>query len=281
MPGHDKSRIVGLDQDQLEHFLCGICENVLNDPIVTQCCRQSYCRQCIEEWLKDGMICPNDNHAIEMGDSIQVPRFVVNFINELRIKCKSYKKGCDHVVNIENYDEHWENCKFRCCDICGCKDPDHQHVCLDHVITENIKLKEELNKCKDEMITQKIEITMLKTNIEINYLTARNFQEKLDLGINVDKNMSESQDDNKNDPDLVEKLRLTRISYEALNSKYENIRNENSTIKSRIKFLEQAYESLRCKRIRINACGQLYSENKLKSLHEKNDNITVCILFSI
>ena len=61
MPGHDKSRIVGLEQDQLEEFVCGIFQDVLNDPVFSQCCRQSFCRQCFDKWLKDQNNCPYDS----------------------------------------------------------------------------------------------------------------------------------------------------------------------------------------------------------------------------
>ena len=278
MPGHDKSRIVGLELDQLEEFVCGICQDVLNDPVVTQCCRQSYCRQCINEWLRRENTCPHDRSLITLDDLVEAPRFVVSFINKLRIKCELYENGCEIVVNIENYEEHRENCKYRHCEICECKDPGHGHVCLDYLIDENIKLKEELNECKSEIVTQKTEIKTLKTDIEV---LSRKFREKFDLRINVDKNISELQGDKQVDSDLVEKLQLTRNSYDALESKYEEIEDENSILKERIQVLEQSYEILRA--IKENKTEESNSENKPSSLHQmllKYGNISVCIILS-
>ena len=150
MPGYNKSRIVGLDQDQLKEFLCGICEEVLNHPFVTQCCRQSYCRQCIDKWVRDENTCPNDRREITLDDLVNGSSFVKIRINGLRIKCELHKKGCDIIVNIEKYKEHWENCKYRICDVCGFKDTDHR-VCSNYVVDENAKLKEELDECKSEI----------------------------------------------------------------------------------------------------------------------------------
>ena len=101
MAGNDKLRVVGLDQDQLEEFVCGICQDVLNDPVFTNCCRQSYCRQCIVEWLRNHSTYPNDRSAITRNDLGEVPRFIGNLINKMKIKCKLYDKGCEVVVNIE------------------------------------------------------------------------------------------------------------------------------------------------------------------------------------
>ena len=238
MPGHDKSRIVGLDQDQLEHFVCGICEDVLNDPIVTQCCRQSYCRQCIDEWLKDGMTCPNDSSAIAMGELREVPSFVVNFINKLRIKCKSYKKGCDVVVNIEDYVEHCENCIYSYCNICGCKAPRHDHVCIDFLIDDNINLMEELDRCKNEITSLKTYNERLSRNLKILkskklYVDFDQINKNLYRDITIMENKIE---------DLERKNKFLTVVNTINKTEETNLKNESIVLKNKLKIYEKAWK---------------------------------------
>ena len=47
MPGYEQYRIVGVADNDLEEFIGGICLGVLVKPMVTECCGQTYCFDCI------------------------------------------------------------------------------------------------------------------------------------------------------------------------------------------------------------------------------------------
>ena len=113
MPGHDKSKIVGSNASDLDEFLCGICHDVLNKPVVTQCCRQTYCRDCVEGWLKRQTTCPNDRKSLTINGLSEVPRLVINVINKMQIKCDYSDKGCPEVITIGTKVEHVEMCMFK------------------------------------------------------------------------------------------------------------------------------------------------------------------------
>ena len=113
MPGYKKSKIVGWKRRDLKEFVCAICKGVLNKPVFTQCCRQSYCGDCIEEWLKGHDTCPNDKQPLTIDGVSEVPRLVINVINNMRIKCDYSNDGCDEVITIGTKVEHVQMCKFK------------------------------------------------------------------------------------------------------------------------------------------------------------------------
>lgn len=142
--GYEKSRIVGLTDKQLEQLVCGICHGVLNNPVSTQCCRQSYCEDCIEEWINCAANCPNDRQSLAVGDLQAVPRALVNMINELQIKCDHHSEGCDQVLTIETLAEHLSQCEFRPNARCkSCRQMRASvatHDCIQTLLEENKKL---------------------------------------------------------------------------------------------------------------------------------------------
>ena len=63
MPALETHRFVNLSQSEEDELSCGICFGILIDPMVTSCCRQTYCKECISEWLKSNNNCPEDRQA--------------------------------------------------------------------------------------------------------------------------------------------------------------------------------------------------------------------------
>jgi len=63
------------------HLECEICLDVLDDPVMTTCCGQSYCKGCIEKLRSK--VCPHCRGRIETFPDKRSLRF----INELQIQC--------------------------------------------------------------------------------------------------------------------------------------------------------------------------------------------------
>ena len=162
MPGYDKSKIVGWNASDLDEFMCGICQDVLNKPVVTQCCRQSYCRDCIEEWLKGRSICPNDRQPLTMNGLSEVPRLVINFINKMRIKCDFSDNGCAELTTIGTKVNHVKICIYDKCKICCCCPKGNNHDCIAYLKQENSKLSSLLENSNKE----KLDIEKNKSTIE-------------------------------------------------------------------------------------------------------------------
>src|SRR4051812_3266879 len=117
MPGYDKSRIFGAT-DQLDQFMCGICLGIFVDPVVTQCCRQTYCKDCVSEWISNAHNCPNDRKPLDLDGLLSVPRLVVNLIENLTIKCDFETHGCQQAVKIGELAQHLSVCDFRLNQLC-------------------------------------------------------------------------------------------------------------------------------------------------------------------
>ncbi|CAG2164505.1 unnamed protein product [Oppiella nova] len=97
MPGFERSRVVGVSDEELDEFICGICLKVFVNPVVIQCCQQSYCSECIHNWLSNNNTCPNDRKELSVGDVGRAPRLVYNLLNKMQVKCDFYAMGCESV----------------------------------------------------------------------------------------------------------------------------------------------------------------------------------------
>ena len=114
MLGIDRKRIVDKSEDELDDLTCCICQDIFTDPVVTPCCRQTYCSPCLYQWLKDNNSCPNDRQILNPKDVIPAPRIVFNLLNKLKIKCENHSKGCEVITSIADIDKHLSVCDKNC-----------------------------------------------------------------------------------------------------------------------------------------------------------------------
>lgn len=165
MPGFEKHRFVNLNQLE-DDFTCGICLQILNNPSVTPCCRQTYCYDCINEWLNNKNSCPNDRQRLIATELYSPQRLVVNLLAKLRIRCDFALNGCQTVVDLECLKTHSNNCPFnpnRNCIDCGLKmSGQSTHYCINSLKLLNTSLAEEIFELKSEIEKLKQEIKSLK-----------------------------------------------------------------------------------------------------------------------
>lgn len=154
MTGYDKSRIVDVSSTDLDEFTCCICCGIFNEPVVTQCCRQTYCKVCITEWLTSNQTCPNDRKPLQTNGLSPLPRFVVNLLINMKIKCEH--DGCKTIVKIGELGEHIETCKLgpnAKCATCGLKKSNGDtHDCIAELIIRNKNISDELERLRSETI---------------------------------------------------------------------------------------------------------------------------------
>ena len=113
MPGYSRERFINLTNIEEEEFLCGICHEILNEPLVTPCCRNTYCKDCINSWLSENKWCVNDKIKLSSDMLYPSQRIVINLMNKLQIKCEFSSEGCDQIILFENLKHHLENCEFK------------------------------------------------------------------------------------------------------------------------------------------------------------------------
>ncbi|CAG2111948.1 unnamed protein product [Medioppia subpectinata] len=95
-----------------EGLLCGICSDILEDPLMIDVCEHSFCRHCICRWYKTSKTCPTDRKSFTEDKLVKIPRFMNNHLNELKLKCVHYKNGCKVVATLETIDNHQKDCTF-------------------------------------------------------------------------------------------------------------------------------------------------------------------------
>jgi hypothetical protein len=64
MSGYELSRFVDLTQNDAEEYTCSICQDIFRNPVVTNCCLQTFCEQCINDWLETNNTCPYDRKPL-------------------------------------------------------------------------------------------------------------------------------------------------------------------------------------------------------------------------
>lgn len=159
MPGLDRNRVVGKTYEELVQFTCNICLMLFTDPMVTQCCRQLYCKQCISEWLKNHDICPFDRQPLTTEELSSASRPFVNLLNEVKVKCDYHFKGCSATPILEKLNEHTMSCEFNLCPSCGLREND-----LRNMSAKVNALKREIDSIKRESNHLKRSLAIAKSN---------------------------------------------------------------------------------------------------------------------
>ena len=171
MSGIDRQRIVGKSDDELDELICGICQDIFTDPVVTPCCQQTYCTLCINQWLVNHNTCPNDREHLTMEGLMPSARVVINILNKLSIKCENYLKGCEVVLTIEEMKEHIKTCHKNCD---NCKKSKalltQKTIIINKKEDEIAQLKAQLKSIESEIKVMKIkEQEMSKSLSEVSF----------------------------------------------------------------------------------------------------------------
>ncbi len=75
MSGYELSRFVDLSQSDAEEYTCSICKDIFRNPVVTNCCLQTFCEQCINDWLEKNNTCPYDRKELNKNQLSRPSRF--------------------------------------------------------------------------------------------------------------------------------------------------------------------------------------------------------------
>ncbi|XP_064389745.1 TNF receptor-associated factor 5-like [Halichondria panicea] len=126
-----------------DKYKCSICTNLLDTPVLTECCGQHFCKVCIEKWIirKKESICP---HCRAENFNKIVSQPIIREIKELGVYCTNHKNGCKVVINYGDFQKHVDECPFggvECTNDCGTsgllrKDLEHhrKQVCPNRIV---------------------------------------------------------------------------------------------------------------------------------------------------
>ena len=86
-----------------ENAICSICQGLVYQPKQCQVCENSFCKMCIDEWLKKKNNCPFRCKNPRFRES----RVIKNLLEKLKIKCPF---GCDDIIQYGDLDSHKGTC---------------------------------------------------------------------------------------------------------------------------------------------------------------------------
>lgn len=94
-----------------EEYKCCICTNLLDTPVLTECCGQHFCKDCLEKWIarKKATICP---HCRAENFNKIVSKPLDRKIKELQVYCRNKKNGCKNIQLYGTFHEHLISCPF-------------------------------------------------------------------------------------------------------------------------------------------------------------------------
>ena len=161
MSGIDRQRVVGKSDEELDELTCGICQDILTDPVVTQCCRQTYCTACIHQWLIDNNTCPNDRKTLQLNGLTPAAKMVINLLNKLKVKCENHGFGCETISTIEEMSKHMKICDKNC-------------KSCEKLRENNIKSNNEIKDLKKQLTASRNEVKELRDQIDKMKVTPEN-----------------------------------------------------------------------------------------------------------
>ena len=95
-----------VDNDTIpKRLLCGICMKVLQDPYLTECCGQNYCRICLLCWNgnRPDKSCP---HCRQSGCRTVQNKEKQRDVNELKVHCANHQQGCEWTGELGGLKDH-------------------------------------------------------------------------------------------------------------------------------------------------------------------------------
>ncbi|EAR95218.1 TRAF-type zinc finger protein (macronuclear) [Tetrahymena thermophila SB210] len=133
-----QSRFINGPQDIKDDLICLICDNLLLNTSICCQCDQTYCTQCIDEWIKQGSGCLK---CEGFQFRRQKPPMYDDFINLITIDCpfsqnpQNFASCSEKGMKLDQSLEHIKNCEFQIkqCPNEGCKLQIEANKYEDHV----------------------------------------------------------------------------------------------------------------------------------------------------
>ena len=168
---------MGIDKDRFEDdnhslFVCALCEDVAEGPVILSCCDSIVCLSCHEASL------PNKYSIVECYQEHGEDTKWNSLLKQLnllysRLSVKCLNDGCDLSLPLPSVKAHEEVCPHKQCSVCGSKDLGEDHECLNWLKNRNSSLKEEIEKVRGQLLearmmeTQKLEkLNEMKKKLE-------------------------------------------------------------------------------------------------------------------
>ena len=168
----------GYEDERFQHPVghtlhCGVCMNVLKDPVMCRRNEHLYCRACITPHLMNSQTCPTCMEPLTVETLSQAPRGIRSLLAELRIRCEFYDRGCGEFIELGNLKSHLRDCGFSpaVCSNEGCRLEVNQRDLLHHetVVCELRRVQcHSCNDIKQQMEAMKVSLAAMDEKLERN-----------------------------------------------------------------------------------------------------------------
>ncbi|CAB4001593.1 RING finger 151-like [Paramuricea clavata] len=161
-----------LFQHPVGHTLhCGICLDVLKDPVSCRHNEHLFCRACITIHLMNFQTCPSCMEPLTVESLRQAPRTVTNLLSELKIRCQFFDRGCGKFVELGDLERHVTDCGFApaVCSNEGCQLEVNKQDLLHHetAVCELRRVKcHSCNEIRQEMDTVKVNLATMNGKLK-------------------------------------------------------------------------------------------------------------------
>ncbi|SPP82321.1 E3 ubiquitin-protein ligase NRDP1 [Drosophila guanche] len=116
--GFDINYIIGNVDEEL---ICPICTDVLEEPLQSLHCEHAFCKDCIEQWMKQKTLCPVDRSELLPSHLAPASRLMRNMLGRLKIKCPYSVHECPSEMSLAEYRAHVDTCQYNPKVIVECK----------------------------------------------------------------------------------------------------------------------------------------------------------------
>ena len=130
--------------EKFPDFICQICLSFVINPVECQTCDCIFCRRCIHDYTLYSKHCPNRCPP----NFKPVNRILKNMINQVRVNCAFFHKGCNEILNYENYERHIKQCEYAPYMCLKCHYVDTLPMIVSHCKICDDRPKEKRYRCK-------------------------------------------------------------------------------------------------------------------------------------
>ena len=229
--GYPKSRF---NQDVPSELVCGICCNVVEEPVVLSC-SHAYCKPCAQKIEEGSGRCASCQADVKGCKHEALNPMVVNIWKGLKIKCQFEPKGCKVITTLGDESDHASQCSYHpekgviCSQGCGFMGVLETHSCLSYLMEQlkihketsgksNLQsLERELGDVRKVMNGKRDDMRKLREELKNLGLRAKSAQDQIrmtkeDMALNKAKKVT-SETENQEDTEQLElelKNRLNR-----------------------------------------------------------------------
>ena len=180
----------GYEDERFEHvvsqsFHCIICTNVFKDPVM---CRPHdghlFCRACITRHLMNAQSCPTCMQPLTVETLSDAPRSTINLLDELRIRCEFFHRGCRKTVELGELEKHVKECGFApaVCSNEGCNLEMNKQDLVHHETAVCEQRKASCHSCMSEIHR---EINVLSKKLGKNKANLKDLEQNLVVKIEL------------------------------------------------------------------------------------------------